>query len=253
MQEEKWFDCHGFENYEVSNLGRVRSKDRVDSMGRVKKGVVRKLKLKKTGYLHINLAGTSIVKTVAVHRLIASSIISPPPFDGAQVNHKDGNKQNNNIENLEWVTSKENTIHARATGLAVNPKGIDSKLTQYRTIATNIKTGDEFELIGKRMMQEFGFNQSCISDCARGKQVSHMGYTFKYLDLNGNEVERDTSGVKTQRWLVTAKNVITGEEIKMFGSKDYIRHGFTPCSVSNCIAGRTKTHKGYTFTREAIK
>lgn len=253
MKEEKWVDCYGFKGYEVSNLGGVRSKDRIDSIGRLKKGVKRKLKLKKTGYMHVNLSSASSVKTISVHRLIASSFICPPPFAGAQVNHKDGDKQNNAVENLEWVTGAQNQKHAIDTGLKAIKTGYESKKTQYTTIAKNIITGDEFEIVGKKMMQELGFDQSCISGCATGKQVSHKGHTFRYVDLNGNELPRDTSRIKTQRYVVTAKNIITGYEIRMFGKDDYIANGFTPCSIINCIAGRNKTHKGYTFTRESIK
>lgn len=253
MCEEYWKQCFGFSKYEVSNLGNVRSKPRVCANGRIKQGVVRKLKKKKTGYLHVNLSASSKIITSAVHRLILSSLVCPPPFEGAQVNHKNGVKHDNRIENLEWMTSSENQQHAVDTGLRVNATGSESKMTQYITIAKNIITGEEFELVGKKMMIEHGFKQASISNCALGKNVSHRGHTFRYIDLDGNEVERDTSQIKTQRYIVTATSIITGDEIRMFGERDYVKNGFTPCSISGCISGRLKTHKGYTFKREILK
>lgn len=70
------------------------------------------------GYMMVNLSIDGKCKTFTVHRLIASTFIpNPNGFD--TVNHKDGNKTNNNVNNLEWTTSSGNTIHAFETGLRV--------------------------------------------------------------------------------------------------------------------------------------
>lgn len=73
--------------------------------------------LKKNGYLVITLYSENPrYYQVGIHRLLAIAFI-PNPHDKKEVNHKDGNKQNNNLDNLEWVTSRENNIHALKTGL----------------------------------------------------------------------------------------------------------------------------------------
>ena len=104
--------------YFVSENGRVFSIDRKDRRGRLHKGQEILPSLDKDGYrkVHLNLGerGKSISRRVG--RLVAGAFIENPenkPF----VNHKDGNKQNDCVENLEWSTAKENTRHAWNTGL----------------------------------------------------------------------------------------------------------------------------------------
>lgn len=118
---EIWKDIPGYEaRYQVSDLGRVRSLDRtvraVSKAGREylrsAPGVVLRPG-RSRGYLIVNLPPEG---TVAIHLLVACSFVagfSP----GLQVNHKDGDKTNNTAANLEWVTRRENQMHAVATGL----------------------------------------------------------------------------------------------------------------------------------------
>lgn len=101
-------DIKGFENYySVSDDGKVYSKIRKKYL---------KLNYKKNGYVYVSLQVNNIKITKRAHRLVAEAFIQNPdnkPF----VNHIDGNKSNNNVKNLEWVTGKENNIHAINIGL----------------------------------------------------------------------------------------------------------------------------------------
>ena len=119
---EIWKTIKDFKNYEVSNLGRIKSKERRTNVGiknvrsRIRKEKILKQYNSTKGYLQVRLYNRNIVKTIKVHRLVAEAFI-PNPENKPQVNHKDGNKQNNNAENLEWCDCYENMKHSYNIGL----------------------------------------------------------------------------------------------------------------------------------------
>lgn len=123
--EEIWKPVKGFEGYyEVSNLGRVRRLDRYDygcGYPRLYKGGVLKSLCGSGGYYHIMLCkdGTRITKNV--HRLVAETFI-PNPNNYSQVNHKDEDKSNNTIDNLEWCDAKYNTNYGTKNKRSNNTK-----------------------------------------------------------------------------------------------------------------------------------
>lgn len=118
---EVWVDVPGFEGaYQVSNTGMVRSLDRKVN-GRfgssaIKKGKVLKASPNKEGYYSVSLSKKSKCTMFYIHRLLAVSFI-PNLEHKREVNHINGNKQDNRLENLEWVSSSENRKHAWDTGL----------------------------------------------------------------------------------------------------------------------------------------
>lgn len=129
-----WCDIKGFEGkYQVSNLGEVKSLKRLLKTSNGKQWYVRERILKQNdskGYKKVVLQNKSIKKTIKVHRLVADGFIENPGNKPC-VNHKDGDKTNNNITNLEWVTYSENTIHAWKTGLKVKKQGEDHNTSKY--------------------------------------------------------------------------------------------------------------------------
>ena len=116
MHKEIWKNTE-FDGYMISNLGRVKSldrllpPDRIHPNGQFFKGKILSSKQNKHQYESI-MVSHNPDKRVYIHRLVATAFI-PNPENKRDVNHKNGNKKDNRVENLEWVTHKENAAHAR--------------------------------------------------------------------------------------------------------------------------------------------
>ena len=118
----QWKPIKGYDGmYEVSDSGEVRSLDRTRSANirhvtEMKiKGKILKQNTKRNGYKTVDLCKDNKPKTILVHRIVAETFI-PNPNGYRFVNHKDSNRENNKVENLEWVTSSENRRHGIKTG-----------------------------------------------------------------------------------------------------------------------------------------
>lgn len=117
MIKEEWKQIDGFEYYYISNLGRVKSTRRWSgTQFYERKKIISLHKHKTKGYIYVSISRDGKNYNLRVHRLVAKAFI-PNPNNKPQVNHIDGNKENNNINNLEWVTNQENQIHAWRKGL----------------------------------------------------------------------------------------------------------------------------------------
>lgn len=123
MENEKWLPIEGFSRYEISNWGRVKSLERTTPNGN-RGGVRHRPEKIMKGcnfgyeYLKVNLRDDSgKTHNKKVHRLVAQHFI-PNPDNKPCTNHKDFNRCNNHIDNLEWVTYKENNDHKKAAGRA---------------------------------------------------------------------------------------------------------------------------------------
>lgn len=156
MSDETWKDVVGYEGYyQVSSMGGFKSLDRKVPHPRSHKGYhFRKGKhIKATisvfGYKRVPITRYHHEKTLFLHRLVAEAFLDNPE-NKPQVNHKDGNKLNNSVGNLEWVTSKENINHAHSSGLCAKgdshhkTKLLDSDIIN---IIKRIKSGDQLKKI----------------------------------------------------------------------------------------------------------
>lgn len=118
--EEIWKDVKGYEDlYEISNTGKLRSKDRAilknNGIIQYRKGILIALNINSDGYLQGKLCKNGKSKTVRIHRLVAEHFL-PNPNNLPEVNHKDYNRVNNNVNNLEWSTHNENIQHSAKAG-----------------------------------------------------------------------------------------------------------------------------------------
>lgn len=113
--QEIWKTIEGYEGYEISNLARIRSKDRIVKFSNgiehfYKSEIMRPVK--SNGYLTIRLSNSDkIVRTQYIHRLVADAFIEKVEGKNC-INHINGDRSDNRLENLEWVTYSENSIHA---------------------------------------------------------------------------------------------------------------------------------------------
>lgn len=182
-QSEKWLTVNGFDSYEISNNGKVRRKEIfVTQKSRRGKIYSRKLPqlLKSTvtrnGYKSVTLVESGRDKTLYVHRIVAEHFVLGYE-DGKVVNHKDGNKENNNFSNLEWVTQSENIQHAFENGLTKH--GIDSPLYKGE-IEVVSEDGTVVDILkGKKDIETKGYSYGNICEVISGKRKTHKGFTFR--------------------------------------------------------------------------
>ena len=106
--KEVWKDVHGFEEaYQVSNFGRIKRKKRTDSSNRTRKERIMSPSIYSNGYMNVELRMNNKKRRTSVHRLVAEAFIDNP-LNLPQINHKDENKVNNHVSNLEWCTARYN-------------------------------------------------------------------------------------------------------------------------------------------------
>ena len=168
---ENWKPVVGYEGlYEVSDKGRVRSVDRITRDGRFWKGRMLGQFKAGQGYLRSVLSVNGKYHHEYIHRLVAMAFI-PNPENKAEVNHKDGNKHNNVVSNLEWVTKSENGLHlCRVLGRkTVSP--MLGKPSPHRKL-----TDEQAEIIRTSerscysLAREFGVSDSVVQDIRNGKR-----------------------------------------------------------------------------------
>lgn len=200
MKKEIWKPIKEYEGlYEVSNLGRVRSLDKIVKKWdgeRLLKGRVLKENIGKFGYRKSILTKNHKAKTLLLHRLVANTFI-PNPENKPQVNHIDGNKGNNNVDNLEWVTASENVKHAYSTELK-NPSNKQiEKITQLGKESN--KPIKQLDLEGNtiniwdsmtKASKDLNINLSSISMCCNKnssrKRLSAGGFKWEYIEIKGD-------------------------------------------------------------------
>lgn len=181
--EEVWKDIKGYEGlYEVSNLGRVRRCDaEIERKNRwngktnlVWKGhIVKTHTSRRSGYTSVGLCKDGVHSVIRLHRVVAQAFLDNPD-NLPQINHKDGNKTNNAVSNLEWCTASYNQLHAYKTGL--NHGWKSKPVEQYTKDGVFIKSWPDAITAEKTL----GIHN--ITACCRGVRNSAGGYSWRRPD-----------------------------------------------------------------------
>jgi hypothetical protein len=180
--DEEWKPIDGYPNYLVSNSGRIKSLNYRGHRGEK----ILSPGDDGLGYRQVGIWKNGKGKMVKVHRLVCMAFI-PNPEDKPHINHKDGNKSNNVVSNLEWCTRSENLKHAWDTGLSENvKKALDKIHTASMTpiVAIDRRTGKKiiFPSVNEAARQ-LNVDAPKISACILGKRQSHKGYYFRRSDF----------------------------------------------------------------------
>lgn len=198
IKEEIWKDIKDFPNYQISSYGRVKSKERITQ---IKNGIYARRKEKilklfhnKKGYAQTILYKDKKPHPVKIHRLVAQHFITNPE-NKPQVNHIDGNKKNNQVENLEWCTCKENMKHSYKIGLRnkdllrknmrIVGKNLRGKKGNHiRKVSQIDKNSNEIIKIWDSLTEaskEININVTTIQNvCAQRKRTAG-GFIWKYV------------------------------------------------------------------------
>ena len=171
-KEEIWKDIPEFEGiYEVSNMGRIRSLSRIVRSGRgnrINPTVILKPAIGQWGYEQVCLRKDGKKYTKRVNRLVAQAFI-PNPNNLPQVNHIDGDKTNNCVDNLEWCDASHNMKHC-----------FDNRMSNWTTKIRIIETGEVFNSKAE-CARKIGGHISLIDMCLKGKRKTHKGYHFEII------------------------------------------------------------------------
>lgn len=175
--EEIWKDIAGFEGaYQVSNLGRVKSLGGWRGTAK-RREIIRSLSKTRDGYLKVRLLYNGKDLTTRVHVLVANAFI-PKPEGKNTVNHKDGNKENNNVTNLEWADRHEQLEHAYRLNLKKSMRGVgntQAKLTaeQVREIrATYVRQSQQYGTVA--LARKYGVTNRIIGLIVAGKSYKDI-------------------------------------------------------------------------------
>ena len=174
---EIWIQVLEHPNYEVNQFGQIRHKKRKQIL---------KPRSNNGGYQYVNFKVKGKNTNFAVHRIVANAFIQNP--NGyTEVNHKDYDRTNNCVENLEWVNSSQNKQHAYQK--KENKKSRGKQIEQYSKNGEYLKTYDSISEAAK----ELNCSIAAISNCCLGRTKTSQGFRWKFVEGSTTKYERKPS------------------------------------------------------------
>lgn len=215
--EEIWIENNG---YKISNYGKVTKKNSDE---------FQKMSLNRCGYVMCNVNFVDGFKARSVHRAVAYAFLRDTYREDLEVNHIDGNKQNNRVDNLEWVTKSENQQHEsrvlyqRGGGFCATSKITDEQAIEIHRLRK--EEGLSFQELGKMYnVYPETINRIIIGD------------SFKHLGLEKLRVKDKP---------VVGISLTDGSILEYPSARFAVKDGFSLSCISTCCKGKTKKHRGY--------
>lgn len=222
---EQWKNIKGYEDYyEVSNLGRVRNKVT---------GNLLKPRIGAHDYRNVEL-GYVGRHTYRVHQLVLRTFDPNGYFDGAEIDHKDGDKSNNCLSNLEWVTHAENVrrLHTRLNKPMIGVSA-DGEIHEF--------------YIASDFAREHGLTRQAINQCLDGLRGVHKGWVFYYKE-EGNPRRTDNGGGKSTKLRSCIGISPDGVTYEFTSQAEFAKeHDLERKQINACLNGRVGSHKNWTF------
>lgn len=200
-------------------------------------------------YLTVGLSLNGQCKNIRVHRLVAIHFIKNDDPEGKRlVNHKDEDKLNNIVTNLEWCSSKYNLTYG--TAMIRRAVSQTKPFVQFTLDGIPVKiwfrAGDAFAC---------GFNQSCICNCLNGQRKNHGGYLWRFLSdcvqFSQEEIQllKDAPNPKyypKDRRRTVVQLTIDGKFVRMWScAQEAQKYGYTARAITGVCRGRVSSHAGY--------
>ena len=250
MKDWKW--VKGYEGlYKVTRDGRVFSEERLDRFNRKHGGEIKPNVCGQYKYNFVILCKDGIRKQCYVHRLVAEAFI-PNPKHKPCVDHIDNDKYNNKVENLRWVTYKENMNNPitlkrmrEESQKYVSQAGADNPFS--RRVAMYSLQGElieEFDSAGQ-ITKKYGFCSSLISSVCNGKRKQTHGYIFRFIGEAHREIVHKKVPSKNRKPVLQLS--LDGNVVAEYNSvyEATQKTGFLPENIGRAARGLSKSYKGY--------
>lgn len=235
---EIWKPIAGYNGkYEISSFGRVKS-HAYTSVRFIREQLAGK------GYPKVSLRKDGKTQQHYIHRLVAEAFLDNPE-QKTEVNHIDGNKRNNHVQNLEWVSRKENQMHAFNNGLLKNMENRERAIDVLRRPIICDQTGKVYASVSDAA-RELGVATTNISSILLGRRPHVKGYSFSDYD-SSNPQQHEPQPMQPNR---NRKPVICNETGITYNSLSEAERltGFARKSIEYVAKGKKKSVKGYTFS-----
>lgn len=250
-KEEVWKTCPEYPFIQANQFGEIRTKDRVverkDGRKQFVKGRVLKQYLnKRNGYLYVGVSFRGKKLTLRAHRIIASCFL-PNPENLPEVNHKDCNRVNNNVDNLEWCTPQYNMAYKEKYGISSKEA---NKALQKPLFAVNLKTFEVLRFESQReAARQLGVSYQNINKVLKGRRRTAGGYWFTEdeSEITKEKIQEIKDGMVSHDGVI-AINLKTFETSSFKSQHEAARQlGFSMMSINNVLKGRQKKACGYWF------